>query len=614
MATAKQEINDSSLFWRQKYGGIFTREWLPEETPRGGFFCLHGMESHSGWFNDLALQLNALGWAVTACDRPGWGKSPGPAGHLASYRDVLARTGSLAQKVRGKFGSAHLVGMSWGGLAALYFGLRCGWMVDSLGLLAPGLATRESLPLTQKVKTAYALFNGDLRATFESEFSPAVFSDDRDIQEYIAADSHRLKKVSASFCLETVKMRAFIKQNAGKRKLPGALCLLAQNDRMIDSAAVEDICRRAGAAVEVVPDSTHVLALEKPEEVARRLSENAERAEAARRGARSRVWVVGGGSVGGLVGSLLSFAGHEVGVLVKPRQLQEQNGGDYTLSNLDCWRTTDSRLKAVASTEDLPSDPALVVLAVKSFDTALALQSLRGHVPPSAVLMSLQNGLSNEEAVVRVFPEHAAAAGVICTSLELTAPGSVLWPDDRGGMAAAAYAGDADRIRETVLGILPDTGMECDWIDGPEAAQRLKWSKLMLNIAFNALNSVTGLSSGAILRDERYSELAISALREGFAVMDRLQLRPVDLPGFMVQKLRLVVKGPRALAEKLLAWQASRSVETAFSMRQDIQNRRQRTEIDELNGAVVRYGDELGVDVEANRELCRLVQEIMPAN
>ncbi len=604
------KANDSKLHWKQRTEGFFVREWLPSGQVRGGVLCLHGMESHSGWFNDLAIQLNGLGWAVACCDRPGWGKSPGPCGHLESYKEFVARTCVLASDARAKFGSVHLLGMSWGGMASLYFALRRGWLIDSLTLLAPGLAVRTGIPFFEKMRIASSILFNDRRAVFTPAFSVELFSDNAECREFIANDPYRIQKVTASFCLETLKMRDFIKNSVGKKSLPPAQCLLGGRDKMIDNDAVAALCRKAGMEIAMLPEASHALALEHPLEVAERFTRLAARAGGMREKGK-RVWMLGGGAVGGVVGSLLAFAGNQVGVLVKPKHKQTIGNKNFTLMSPESGREVSDNLFVVDKASALPSDPDLIVVAVKSFDTSSMLRLLKETVPAGTAILSLQNGLANEAVIAEAFPDNPLAAGVICAGMELVSPGNVLWAGDRGGIGAAAYRGDSETMRATLEGILPTSGMEHRWYEGSQAAKRLKWSKLMLNIAFNALNSLTGLSSAEILGDRRYCHLAFDAMSEGFKVMDGMKLEPYDLPGYPVGKLRLLTKVPALLALRVLRWQAARTPDAAFSMRQDIVKKRGRTEIDDLNGVVVKHGRDLGIEVTANEMICRLVEDML---
>jgi 2-dehydropantoate 2-reductase len=592
--------------------GLFVREMRPASAPRGAFLLLHGMESHSAWFVETSTRLVSDGWAVIAFDRAGSGKSPGTRGHLASYHHFVEHTTRIAVKTREKYGTVHLAGMSWGGMAALYLGLRRGWLFDSLTLIAPGIAAQQDISFGGKLCVARDFLRKKPSTLVAPVFRPEHFTRNAEWRDYIANDPDRLTQVTTSFCIETMKMRRFIKENAGLRLLPPTLCLLAGDDRIIDNQLTASVCRKAGAVVEIIPDSAHTLIFECPEQTSAILSRHA--ATTTPPSGSGRVWIIGAGAVGGAVASLLSFGGVETGVLVKPAYLQQMARDGLTLQSGNAARTTGDRLSFAGSPETLPPDPDLVILAIKGFDTPSALAGLAGRIPTESVIASLQNGVDNEEEIAKKFPGNTIVAASICASLELARPGLVSWADDRGGLGAALYKGSAEIARTVWTSLMTRTGMECRWYAEPNDSTCLKWSKLMLNTGFNALNSVTGLTSAQILADERYGDLALSALREGFAAMEHQGLRPVDLPGFPVSKMRRLLKAPTSLAARVMSWQAARSSEAAFSMRQDMIKKRQHTEITELNGKIVEISRRFGFPAPANEKLVKMVTDFQKNN
>ncbi len=585
---------------------LFISEMRPASPAKGAFLLLHGMESHSGWFVDLATRLVGDGYAVIAYDRPGWGKSPGPRGHLRSYRDVLEQAAALAVNIRETYGSVHLAGMSWGGMAALYLALRRGWLFDSVALMAPGIAAQEDISLFGKCRVAASFLTKKTDAAVAPLFRPEHFTRDAEWRDFIHRDPDRVRMVTSSFCLETVKMRRFIREHAGKRLLPPALCLLAGDDRIVDNQAAAAVCRQAGAVAQTLPDCAHTLIFERPAHTAAILARHAD--AGAGRSHAGTAWIVGAGAVGSAMAALLAFGGVRTGVLAKPAHLEALRRNGLTLRQGEARRAARDGLSFAGDAGDLPPNPDLVILAVKSYDTDAALAALAGRVGPGAVLASLQNGVRNEERLALAFPDNAIVAAAVCANLELAAPGEVVWGDDRGGLGAALHRGNAALANTHWLSLMARTGMECRWYDGPEAARRLKWSKLMLNIGFNALNAVTGRANADILADDHYGELALAALREGFVAMERMNLYPYDLPGFAVAKMRLLVKAPAGLARRLLAWQAGRAAGAASSMRQDVVKNRQHTEIAELNGEIVTAGRRFGFPTPANAELAAMVE------
>ncbi|MDR2391112.1 MAG: 2-dehydropantoate 2-reductase [Planctomycetota bacterium] len=588
----------------------FIREWRPDRgTARGAFLLLHGMESHSGWFDPLAVRLAADGWVVLAPDLPGWGRSAGPRGHLRSYRDFLEETSAIASSARERYGSVHLVGMSWGGLAALYIAMRRSWLFDTLGLLAPGLAARRDIGSSGRLRAVAAILFGRPDAEVSAVFRPGDFTAHRQFREYIETDPARVRRVDASFCFETFKMRRFVRENAGRRRLPPSLCLLAGEDAIIDNPATEAICRQAGIATEVLPGAAHSLVFERPEESAAALSRLAAGTKTAPVPNRP-VWIVGVGAVGGALASLLSFGGVTVGLLARSGRIAALRENGILLRSGNGRRRTGRNSVPADNLAGLPSDPALALLAVKNYDLEDAIPALAKNLPPDAVVASIQNGVGSEVRLARAFPGRPLVAAAVSTGLETNVPGIVDWPDDRGGIAAAASGENPGQAREAWLAAMAATGMECRWFDFPRAAERLKWSKLILNAGFNALNALTDLSSADILRCPETGQLAIQAMREGFAIMRALSLAPVDLPGYPVARLAFFLRAPASLARAVLSRHPAPEREAAFSMRQDRMKRRSRSEIAELNGAIVRAGRELGIDTPANRELTARIEAV----
>ena len=96
--------------------------------------------------------------------------------------------------------------------------------------------------------------------------------------------------------------------------------------------------------------------------------------------------------------------------------------------------------------------------------------------------------------------------------------------------------------------------------------------------------------------------------------MRGLGLYPVDLPGFPVSTLRMLLKIPGSIPRKILSWRAGSAPEAAFSMRQDIVMNRQYTEIQELNGKILEVSQSLGIPAPANEKLIRMVAEFREKN
>lgn len=589
---------------------VFCREWQPQQPADQVFILMHGVESHSDWFAPLAQELTARGYAVFAYDRPGWGSSEGLPGHLGAYADELGRLETLVTALRQKHRRVHLAGLSWGGMFAFYAALRRGMLFDSVSLIAPGICPRADLPMTDKLRVAAGIIARDPLTSVPVPINPEHFTKDPKWAGYILTDAQRTKRVTAGFCFETLKMRKFCAEKVNKRRVPPCALLLAGEDKIIDNPATRALMGgRPDMLVREFPGKEHSLIFECPAQTAETLCENARRADvapanpAAEAGVK-HVVVLGAGAVGSMVGALLANGGCPTTLIGRKAHVEAVNARGLRLRLGKGERHLHDHLCAVESAAEIAHTADLLIVTVKSFDTEISLAAAKNLVGPKTVILSLQNGVGNEAKIAAAFPEHTILAGAICAYLEFASPGEVAWTDDRGGLAVGLYSGSRAEA-EDAAGLLRRSGLEVDFV---AAGARVKWSKLLLNTAFNALNAATGLPTAEILAHEEYGRLAVLALREGFAVLAAQGIEPCNLPGYDVRRIRMVCRLPAGAARRIMALATAKEKKTVSSMRQDVQRGRGLTEIDEINGAIVAAGKAAGIPTPANERLCAMVR------
>jgi alpha-beta hydrolase superfamily lysophospholipase len=263
----------------------FIRYWAAApDAPLIIFF--HGLESHSSWFADLALALQARGFASLAWDRPGFGQSAREfPGHLESsaelraqfenFLEVLNELQLLARKT-------HLCGLSWGGLAALYLlkadeKLACDRFL-SLTLLVPGLFSRVPFSLKIRAKiAAWALLppctenikkrkKEALTQLIKLPLEPAMFSSQPEKQHFIKQDPHRTTAVTRAFCFTTWRMMQEVRR---MQSVPvKTLTLLSATDEITNPQKTKRLMQKIGSDVVTIPETKHSLVLEAPDEVA----------------------------------------------------------------------------------------------------------------------------------------------------------------------------------------------------------------------------------------------------------------------------------------------------------------------------------------------------------
>ncbi|MDP3520284.1 MAG: ketopantoate reductase family protein [Hydrogenophaga sp.] len=289
------------------------------------------------------------------------------------------------------------------------------------------------------------------------------------------------------------------------------------------------------------------------------------------------VAVMGAGAVGCFYGGMLARAGHAVTLISRPQHVAAVHAQGLRMQTL----SFDEQVPMAANTEAAAVAGADVVLfAVKSTDTETAGQQMRPHLKPGALVLCLQNGVDNAERLRIVLPDHAVAAAVVYVATEMAGPGH-LRHHGRGELVIEPAPGS-----EALAQALIAAGVPTEISDNVRGAL---WVKLILNCAYNALCALGKLPYGTLVQRPGVREVMADVVAECRAVA---AADGVTLPG----DVDLAV---RRIAETMPTQHSSTA--------QDLM-RGKPTEIDHLNGYVLRRGQSLGVPTPANRVLWTLVK------
>ena len=289
-----------------------------------------------------------------------------------------------------------------------------------------------------------------------------------------------------------------------------------------------------------------------------------------------KVVVMGAGAVGCYYGGLLARAGHEVVLIGRQPHVSaiQRNGLRIQTAAFD------EQVRVTAGTEASGAQGAsLVLFCVKSPDTEAAGHALQPWLAPDALLLCLQNGVDNAERLRSVLPQEVAAA-VVYVATEMAGPGHVKH-HGRGELVIEPTPASAEAAR-----VLAEAGVAVELSDNVRGAL---WSKLILNCAYNALSAITHLPYGRLVQGEGIDAVLKDIVAECLAIAraDGAQVAP---------DIEEVV---RRLPASMPAQYSSTSQDLA---------RGKPTEIDYLNGYVVRRGEALGIATPANRVLQALVK------
>ena len=304
-----------------------------------------------------------------------------------------------------------------------------------------------------------------------------------------------------------------------------------------------------------------------------------------------KILVMGTGAVGSFYGGKLADAGHEVTFIARGETLRALKQNGLTVKSLH----GDFHLSRVHVT-DQPQEVKecdLVLVCVKSYDTAAATSLLRSVVGPDTILLSLQNGVENEELLARELGSSQVMGGMAYIGAELVSPGVVVH-SAAGHIVFGERDGQQTPRAERVEQIFREAGIQAQL--SPHITVVL-WDKLVWNAAFNAITTLTRSTVGEVLAHPRTRALVRDTMLEVITV---------------AQAQGLDVKESRA--DEHIAGSDHPPLSTfATSMSQDLA-RGKRLEYDALNGAVVRYGERLEVLVPINRTLHQLLARLDPAS
>jgi 2-dehydropantoate 2-reductase len=298
-----------------------------------------------------------------------------------------------------------------------------------------------------------------------------------------------------------------------------------------------------------------------------------------------KIVVVGAGAMGSLYGGLLAASGEEVWLIdVWKEHIEAIQAKGLGIEEQGAFRTIPVR---GASDIASPGKADLVLIFVKTYNTEKAVSESLVLQKEDTVFLSLQNGLGNEEVICRQVDPKRVLLGVTNHGATVLGPGKI-----RHAGSGKTYLGELDQKKtdriEEVARVFRKAGIETEVTT---QIYHLIWEKLVINIGINALAAVTGVKNGELLDHPETLRLMEAMVAEAVEVARR---KGIEIGGNPVEKVIAVAKATGA---------------NRCSMGQDLDHRR-RTEIDVINGAVLREAKGLGISVPYNETITYLVKVI----
>ena len=289
-----------------------------------------------------------------------------------------------------------------------------------------------------------------------------------------------------------------------------------------------------------------------------------------------RIAVMGAGAVGCYFGGMLARGGHAVTLIGRPLHVQAVERDGLFLD------TQSFQLHVPMQADADPAGVAgarLVLFCVKSTDTAAAARAIAPHLTADATVLSLQNGVDNAEELQAALPQEVVPA-VVYVATEMAGPGHVKH-HGRGDLVIGTSASSRE-----IATLLEDAGVPVKVSDNVVGEL---WAKLIVNCAYNALSAISRLPYGRLVEGDGVPAVMADVIAECLAVA---KAAGVTVPGDMARSVPGIAK----------------AMPLQFSSTAQDLMRGKPTEIDHLNGFVVRKGAVLGTATPVNRALHALVK------
>lgn len=295
------------------------------------------------------------------------------------------------------------------------------------------------------------------------------------------------------------------------------------------------------------------------------------------------ITIVGAGAMGGLFGALLVEAGNNVCLFNRPGAHVDAIAAKGLQIDRNAVRRAVS-VRAVCDRQALET-AELVIVFVKSINTADVADITRQVAGDTGLVMTLQNGMGNADILARAVDPSRMIAGTTAHGATRLGPG-VIRHAGKGPTTLGMWGAKDTAAAERVARILNSAGIATTVSDD---VRRVVWHKLLVNVGINAITALTGIKNGQLLDLAASRNISRRAVEEAVAIARAHRIAVNDS---MVRQVFEIAANTGA----------NRS-----SMGQDVDNQRQ-TEISAINGFIVKEAEKLGLAAPVNQTLTALVE------
>ena len=319
------------------------------------------------------------------------------------------------------------------------------------------------------------------------------------------------------------------------------------------------------------------------------------------------ILIVGAGAIGGFIGGQLA-AQHNVTLFDRAPLVEAVRSRGLRIVEPEAERTV-TNLAAFTSLDDIFTQTPrfdLAIVCVKAFDTTTAIQTLRPYADRIDRFLTPQNGINNEDLLGAAFGRSKIISGTVLNPIAVPEIGVVRLEKAGRGIGLAPVEGSVDRYVDVIRATQLPVRIYADY-------RAMKWSKLILNLIGNATSAILDMPTRETFADKRVFKIEVTMLREALTVMRAHSIGAVNLPGSPVRLLAIGLRfAPMIILQRILQPMVGGGRgDKPPSLLVDMRSGKTQSEIDELNGAIVKAGKAIGMKTPVNAALVGIVHDLL---
>jgi 2-dehydropantoate 2-reductase len=315
-----------------------------------------------------------------------------------------------------------------------------------------------------------------------------------------------------------------------------------------------------------------------------------------------RIGIMGAGAVGCYLGGCLASAGENVVFVGRERAKKELETSGLVLSDLDggTGRLVAKERIVFATSPSALADCAVVLCCVKSAQTAEVAEQLAAVLKPNAIVVSMQNGVRNADVLRAALGKQIVLGGVV--GFNVISRGSGTFRRATSGPLVIERPSTADPRVDTLADALSAVGFELELVTD---IRPLQWSKLIMNLN-NGVGALSDRPTPDLLFVKGYRRILRAIVAEAVHVLRTAQIATARLGPLPIGLFPLILSLPSPLLRIVASAQLKIDPEARSSMWEDL-SRGRPTEVDYLNGEIVRVAASCGAKAPLNARMVDLV-------